>query len=365
MINDANPSIEQPQSSQTGKEKLQENLSAGPRRWHAEVLQLLGILCILGVALVFFALAAGASYQLTRRQSDARRFPQEGRSVDIGGYRLNIHCLGQGHPTVILEAGLGVPAISWRAVQSGIATFTRVCSYDRAGYDWSDPGPMPRTTARSVLELHTLLRNAGERPPFVLVGHSFGGTNVRVYNGVYPGEVVGMVLADTGSENMKPPESFQRLIENRLREREMDGKWAPLLYWSGISRLAAGIQIDDPSLSYDKQEWAYFLIQPKVLKAIASEMDNLTEGNAELKSAGTLGNKPLIVLIARQSLQDVRLPAQDVATLSQLWLKNEELLAQLSTRGKWMMVENSTHMIPLDRPDSIVSAVREIYAETR
>ena len=137
-------------------------------------------------AFTLLFMVAGVSYHFIKARADARRFPQEGKSVDVGGYNLNINCTGQGSPTVVLEAGLGVPAISWRAVQPEIAKFTRVCSYDRAGYDWSDPGPMPRTTAQSVNELHTLLQNAGEKPPYVLVGHSVGGTNVRIYNQLYP-----------------------------------------------------------------------------------------------------------------------------------------------------------------------------------
>jgi pimeloyl-ACP methyl ester carboxylesterase len=365
MEMDANLPIERA-SPQVAEEKAEEQSPTGtPRRGARQLLQDLAILCFLAAPLALLALLAGASYNWIKAHYDAQRFPQEGRSVDIGGYRLNINCRGQGSPTVVLEAGLGVPAISWRAVQSEIAKFTRVCSYDRAGYDWSDPGPMPRTTARSVRELHTLLKNAGERPPFILVGHSFGGTNVRVYNGAYPREVAGLVLADTGNEEMKSPASFQRLIDSKLRGRQLDGKWATLLYWTGISRLAAGIQIDDPALPYDKQEWSYFLIQPKVLRAVASEMENLDEGKAELKAAGTLGDKPLIVLIARQHPQDLDLPTQDAVAVSQLWVEDEKLLAQLSTRGKWIIVENSTHMTPLERPDAIVSAVRELYSETR
>jgi len=361
---DANLPIEQT-SPQVAGEKAEEQSPTGtPRRGARELLQDLAILCFLAAPLALLALLAGASYNGIKAHYDAQRFPQEGRSVDIGGYRLNINCRGQGSPTVILEAGLGVPAISWRGTQSEISKFTRVCSYDRAGYDWSDAGPMPRTTARTAKELHTLLLNAGEKPPFVLVGHSFGANNVRVYNGAYPGEVAGMVLADSANEDMKSPEGFQGLIDNELRQRQTERKWAGLLYWTGISRLA-DTQIDDHARPYDSREWAYFLIQPKVIAAAASEMENLEESKAELRVAGGLGEKPLIVLIARQSLLDMPLPAPDAAALNQLWVENEKLLARLSARGKWVMVENSNHMMPFDRPDAIVAAVREVYSEVR
>jgi pimeloyl-ACP methyl ester carboxylesterase len=310
-------------------------------------------------------MVVGVSYRFIESRADASRFPQEGRSVDIGGFSLNINCTGQGSPTVILEAGLGVPAISWRAVQRDIAKFTRVCSYDRAGYDWSDPGPMPRTTAESVTELHTLLRNAGEKPPYVLVGHSYGGTNVRVYNARYPSDVAGMVLADTGHEDLKFSRNFQALVDGELARRQNDRKWARPLHWFGVDRFLASENIDNPALSYDQQEWWYFLSQPGFIAAAASELENVDEGKAELRAAGTLGNKPLIVLIAAKSMLDLPLPPEDLAKLHSSWDEFEMRLASLSSRGKWVMVPDSGHMIPFDRPEAIVSAAREICDDTR
>jgi pimeloyl-ACP methyl ester carboxylesterase len=314
-------------------------------------------------AFVLLLMIVGASYQSIAAKADARRFPQEGKSVDIGGYNMNINCTGQGSPTVVLEAGLGVPAISWRAAQRDIAKFTRVCSYDRAGYDWSDPGPMPRTTAESVKELHTLLRNAGERPPYVLVGHSFGGTNVRVYNAHYPSEVAGMVLADTGHEDLKFPRSFQLLLDGEFQRRQHDRKWALLLHWFGIARFMARDKIDNPEFTYAQQEWWYFLIQPGFIAAAASELENVKEGKEELRAAGMLGSKPLIVLIAAKSLLDLPLPPQDKADLHSAWKEFEMRLAGLSSQGKWVIVPDTGHMIPFDRPDAIVSAAREVCSD--
>jgi len=117
----------------------------------------------------------GFTYQFIANRADADRAPEAGRLVDIGGYRLKVNCIGTGSPTVVLESGLGDMSVEWTRVQPEIAKFTRVCSYDRAGYGGSDAGPLPRTSAQIARELHTLLRNAGEEPPYLLVGHSFGG----------------------------------------------------------------------------------------------------------------------------------------------------------------------------------------------
>ena len=114
---------------------------------------LLKIALTVCVVVALLALA-GAFYQVIESRLDTRRFPEDGRLVDVGGYRLMLNCTGVGSPTVILEAGFGDLSLEWRAVQPQIAKFSRVCSYDRAGYGGSDPGPMPRTSLRIAKELH-------------------------------------------------------------------------------------------------------------------------------------------------------------------------------------------------------------------
>src|SRR5919206_2772773 len=125
------------------------------------------------------------------QRADSAPLPPPGRLVDIGGWRLHLNCTGevrQNQPTVILESGVGDFSVEWSLVQPGVARFARVCSYDRAGDGWSDIGPHPRTHHQIVYELHTLLARAGERPPFVLVGHSYGGPGGRLYPPPYPKE---------------------------------------------------------------------------------------------------------------------------------------------------------------------------------
>jgi pimeloyl-ACP methyl ester carboxylesterase len=120
-----------------------------------------------------------------------------GRLVDVGGRKLHFYCTGQGGPTVILEAGAGSFSIDWALVQPEVAKTTRVCSYDRAGYGWSDPGPKEDTVEQVVHDLETALKNVGEHPPYVLVGQSLGGLFARWYQHEHPDQVVGMVLVDT------------------------------------------------------------------------------------------------------------------------------------------------------------------------
>ncbi|TMD96717.1 MAG: alpha/beta hydrolase, partial [Chloroflexi bacterium] len=156
---------------------------------------------LLIVALVIAGLSlTGVLYQTIASAVDASSYPAPGRLIDVGGYRLHLYCTGTGRPgspTVILDEGQARTSLGWSKVQPGVASFTRVCSYDRAGYGWSDTGPLPRTAGRMVTELHTLLARAGVAGPYVLVGHSYGGLIMQLYTYTYPQQVAGLVLVDS------------------------------------------------------------------------------------------------------------------------------------------------------------------------
>jgi pimeloyl-ACP methyl ester carboxylesterase len=126
-----------------------------------------------------------------------------GKLIDLGGHQLHLLCTGTGSPTVVVETGLGDFSFDWTLVQHEVSRFTRICTYDRAGYAWSDPGPKPRTFAQINLELHDALQKLGERGPFVLVGHSYGGPVMMNYAAVYPQDAAGMVLVDSAFEGMR------------------------------------------------------------------------------------------------------------------------------------------------------------------
>jgi pimeloyl-ACP methyl ester carboxylesterase len=139
----------------------------------------------------------------TQHVTTSPPIPPPGRLIDLGGWRLHLLCTGEARtsqPTVIVEAGSGDFSVDWSLVQPGVARFARVCSYDRAGAGWSDLGPRPRTMHQIVWELRTLLQKAGERPPYVLVGHSSGGWLVRIFRSTYPSDVAGLVLCESGDE---------------------------------------------------------------------------------------------------------------------------------------------------------------------
>src|SRR5262245_31328525 len=133
---------------------------------------------------------------VAQQKNDQPAYPPPGKLLDVGGYRLHLNCTGKSDPTVVLIAGGGDFSFDWGLVQPDASRFARVCSYDRAGLAWSDPGPTPRTMRQEAYELHTILKAARIKAPYVVVGHSLGGLIARVYAERYPEEVAGIVLVD-------------------------------------------------------------------------------------------------------------------------------------------------------------------------
>jgi pimeloyl-ACP methyl ester carboxylesterase len=129
----------------------------------------------------------------------SQTYPPPGRLIDVGGRKLHLNCSGKGSPTVILVAGGAAFSIDWALVQPKVAESTRVCSYDRAGLAWSDSGPADETVEQTIGDLHTLLRKAKERGPYVLVGASIGGVFIRAYQHAFPNEVAGLVFTNSAN----------------------------------------------------------------------------------------------------------------------------------------------------------------------
>jgi pimeloyl-ACP methyl ester carboxylesterase len=192
---------------------------------------------LLWLVVVLLVLAvAGAIYQAIATERAERAYPPPGEMVDVGGHSLHINCVGQGSPTVVLDAGSGEWSAQWVRVQQEVSYTTRVCAYDRAGMGWSEMGPEPRDARRISGELHTLLGKAGIEGPYVLVGHSFGGMYMQTYAARYPDEVVGVALVDSSTG----PDQFGQRSEARDSHEPQEQSMAvvPHLAQLGVSLLA-------------------------------------------------------------------------------------------------------------------------------
>jgi pimeloyl-ACP methyl ester carboxylesterase len=327
------------------------------------------ILKCLGL-LLLVALIVGFIYEEIGRRRDRERIPQIGRSIDIGGRSLNIYCSGTGSPAVILSTGAAQPGYSWSHIQPEIAKFTRACWFDRAGEGWSDPGPFPRTSEATARDLHELLKRADVPTPYLLVGHSLGGLDVRVYNGLFPGDVAGMILVESAHED--EPKRAPKVFLGAALPRPL---WRPLnLLVDGAARFGL-IRLTAPSspLPADPAQGTREQIvealrrQPK---AIATNVGNATAPASyeQAHAAGGLGDRPLIVLTRGKPFGEGGRTEMDreVAAYYQIWTHElQAQLAKLSSRGRQVIVANSGHGIPDEAPAAVIDAVREVITEIR
>jgi pimeloyl-ACP methyl ester carboxylesterase len=282
----------------------------------------------------------GAIYQAIATEVDQRTYSPPGEMVDVNGHLLHINCIGEGSPTVILEAAnLGMSA-HWVRVQQQLAQTTRVCSYDRAGLGWSERGPEPRDARQVSSELHTLLKSAGTEGPYVLVGHSYGGLYARMYAARYSGEVAGVALVDSSH-----PEQFTRSPEGRAmyeQTRRMGGV-LPLLTRLGVIRLTNFYPAHPDLPLQQREQIAAFNSSTQQVATTVEEFSATPETSAQVRSMGSLGDKPLAVISA--------------GTQSPDWLEMQEELAALSSDSIHRVIEGATHESLLyDEGDSQVTS---------
>jgi pimeloyl-ACP methyl ester carboxylesterase len=307
------------------------------------------------VALCIATLLAGMSMRFDL----ARQYPPPGQLVDVGGYRLHLSCAGTGGPTVVMDAGASDFSLFWASVQPEVAQLARVCTYDRAGLGWSELSPHERTSPTMARELHTLLERAQVPGPYVLVGHSLGGLNMRLFARQYPGEVAGMVLVDAAHE-----EQDVRLAHLRAVAAETGGQFRMLGRLSALGLLAfAPEQIPARGLpDAAAAQYRALLASSGFFAAAAEETAGLEQSFAEARSAGrsTLGPFPVVVL-SRGVSEPLpgRSPAEGSAD-EQIWRELQLDLAARAPGGTHLIAERSGHYIQLQQPELVVAAIRQV-----
>jgi pimeloyl-ACP methyl ester carboxylesterase len=300
------------------------------------------------VIVSLFALASVFGTPICDSSIDARPStlnPPPGDFVQVGDHRLHLYCAGEGSPAVVFDSGLGSSSLDWARVQPTVARLTRACVYDRAGYGWSDPGPNPRDSATIARELQELLGHGGVAPPYVLVGHSFGGFNVRLFASEHPDETAALVLIDSSHE-----QQFERFDQAGL---------------TSAAPRAGEIIIGNPavvpaSLPDDLQALARsFTMRAGFIAALRSELGNLRNSAAELRAAGPLPDVPLIVISHR-----VREDRPSVRR-DKLWMDMQQELATRTSRAQLVIADTDDHYVQLAEPDLVVAAIQTVLAETR
>jgi pimeloyl-ACP methyl ester carboxylesterase len=304
---------------------------------------------------------------------DQRILPyvKPGQLVDIGGRRINLHCTGTGGPTIILMAGIFSWSVVWYKTQPVIAQKTRVCAFDRAAYGFSDPAPRPQIISEVVEDLHTALKAGSIPRPYVLVGHSLGGLEARVYAQRWPEEVAGMVLVDTS------PAGEGLIDENQPDFDEAAGRESYAADMFHCAFLAmhgpfepSSSEFKDCSATLPSDTPAEFRkIWPQFFTADyfadkASLMSSLYTHRYDSADHHRLGAMPLVVLSIEQPW-NIGTPAgvRLVRSYGKIWNALHQDLAHLSSRGVHRIIKGSGHEIQLDQPQAVIDAVDEVLRE--
>jgi pimeloyl-ACP methyl ester carboxylesterase len=333
-----------------------------------------GCLWIAGRILLVFVISLavllplGAAYQNTASARDLQRFLPPGQLIDVGGFRLHLYCIGEGSPTVVLEAGMGDGGYVWNPVQKSVSAFTRVCSYDRPGLGWSDFVDRPFLRDAVAQNLHTLLKNAGIPGPYLLVGHSVGGIYVRAFAHLFPGEVDGMVLVDSSHENQAP--RFEARYQAGSQQIDTLLHLCKTIAPFGILRLfdlpAISLQ-DSPLPQSIKVAATAMMNRVTYCTAIDNEMAATDIDLSQPSAPASLGNLPLIVLTSGASFSSAtdedaqgRLSPKAAA-----WLELQRELANLSTHSLQIIAYKSSHYIQWDQPGLVVQAIRNMVDNLR
>lgn len=294
---------------------------------------------------VVVAVSAALGFQALLSHLSLRDNPPPGRMIGVNGRQVYVRCAGEGSPTVILQAGH--ISLTWMSVFSKISELTRVCTYDRPGYGWSEPASSPRTAETMVQELRMLLQAADIKPPYVLVGHSFGGLLMQLYATRFPDDFEGIVLVDSSH-----PDQVHRTSD--LQGLDTIAKALRILGPLGLARMVlpvapAGDPTSRDSAVIDLER--ELLMTNRTLRAIAAESSAMRQSLLQVADSSVdLGDKPLVVLTQGRRR-------------AEFWYQMQEDLSRLSRSSDWQVVDDAGHFIHHDRPDVVVDAIRRVLGQ--
>jgi pimeloyl-ACP methyl ester carboxylesterase len=306
--------------------------------------------------LVVLLLVAGASYQACSVRQEAGRFPPPGRLVDIGGRRLHLVCIGDGEPTVVFESSGFGGALSSEAARVEISRRTRVCSYDRAGMGWSDPGPAILSAGQLVDDLERLLDRAALRPPYILVPSSIGGLTAELFARRHPDWIRGLVFLDAGT-SLTLDDTLPRVnwATTQAVCLARTASWVGLIRaWDPFGLRAEG----------NRRAIAH-LYRVEPMATLCGIVRGARQSADEFHAAPPLASDvPLTVLIAESRDKLVPRGLGFLIRSTDRARELQQTFSRQSSRGTWRVVPGSDHLIGNSQPHAVATAVLEMMSSS-
>jgi len=305
-----------------------------------------------GVVILVAAVAGSSAFNAIAVHYFWAHNAPPGAFYSVNGHRMHILCTGSGSPTIVLESGLGNDALTWGGVQPVLSSTTRVCSYDRAGFGWSDPLPPPRDADHIAAELHELLLQAKVTGPIVLMGHSIAGIYMRDYATRYPENIVGIVFED-GSTPLQDENPVMKAASGKVPPRWAFERLAKSAMSTGIPRLLGMCSqsikgFDARAAKLQAEDICHTNVSP-----MFDAMDSMNRSGQETVHTGPYGALPILII----SEDPAKMAASSSTEMANVWTQMQEDLKKLSTRSRRIIAKGSSHYIHIDRYELIEKEV--------
>ena len=311
------------------------------------------------LALIVALPAAGALYQTLAVRRGAVRFLPPGRLVDVGGRRLHLVCIGSGQPAVIFESSVFSSSVSFAAARTEISTHTRVCSYDRMGMAWSDPGSAIISFGALADDLERLLDRAGEAPPYILAPSSMGGLVVELFARRHPERVAGLVFIDAGHSAVL--ERFASRVTSRMTTAAC---LLPVAARLGLIRLFDPLKLGRDPRDADA---IFRLYRAEPMGVICALVTGLSASLQEFREAPPLASDVPLTVLTAETTEGLFPPglASDGEVVAREWRDLQQQLSRRSSRGTWRVVPGSTHLIAGSQPHAVAIAALDLLGQAR
>ena len=275
----------------------------------------------------------------TKAETDDGLGQPPGAFFSLETNKIHLHCVGEGSPIIVFDSGVGGSHMDWINVQSSAGELTQACSYDRSGYGWSEMGIKPRTSKRIVNELTQLLKKAKKEPPYILVGHSFGGLNMQLFARANPDNVIGLILIDSIHV-----EQYKRFEDAGIEIPTVNTTRFLLGSKDQVTR----------GMPDEYKDIAYRLVRSdKALSSMFNELRNINISTEEIKNANEMPDIPVTVITHGKKVWDSAM----FKNMEEIWLELQAKLSKSTSKGKLLVAEESGHNIHLNQPKLILDEI--------